>query len=211
LYLRHLWLIINRRPSSPSGRLRFAALSVVRSPSRNTEYGIRNTGKGLTLIELMITIVMFVILTGVIVYILRVVLLSWSSQETRAGIDISLDRGIEEMVRDLREARQVSTVNNDEIRFTQDLTAYYIYYLYNASDSYPSSFNQGAYQLRKAALSGGISGTFTYGSGDIKIIDVLPPPTSDLSFNSNLITLDLSIKRGDETIRSRTQVRPRNL
>ncbi|MFA4889689.1 MAG: hypothetical protein WC628_08990 [Candidatus Omnitrophota bacterium] len=159
----------------------------------------------------MITIVMFVILTGVIVYILRVVLLSWSSQETRAGIDISLDRGIEEMVRDLREARQVSTVNNDEIRFTQDLTAYYIYYLYNASDSYPSSFNQGAYQLRKAALSGGISGTFTYGSGDIKIIDVLPPPTSDLSFNSNLITLDLSIKRGDETIRSRTQVRPRNL
>jgi len=167
--------------------------------------------KGLTLIELMMVIVLFVILTAVVVYILRAVLLSWSSQETRSGVDISLDRGIEEMVRDLREARQVSVVNNDETRFTHDLTNYYIYYLYNAGDSYPPSFNQSSYQLKKATLTGGISGTFTYGSGDIKIIDVLPPPTSDLSLSSNLITIDLSIKRADETIRSRTQVRPRNL
>lgn len=170
-----------------------------------------NLKKGLTLIELMIVIVMFVILVGAMIYILRAVLLSWSSQETRSGVDISLDRGIEELVRDFRKARQVSVVNNDEIRFTQDLASYYIYYLYNASDSYPPSFNQGAYQLRKATLSGGISGTFTYGSGDIKIIDVLPPLTSDLSLSSNIVTIDLSIKRKDETIRSRTQVRPRNL
>lgn len=193
MYLRHLWQIINRRPSS-----------VYRRPSRNTQ-------KGLTLIELMIVIVLFVILTAVMVFILRAILLSWSSHETRAGIDISLDRGIEEVVRDLREARQVSTVNNDEIRFTQDQSSYYIYYLYNANDTYPSSFNQALYQLRKATLTGGINGTFSYGSGDIKIIDVLPPPTSDLSLSSNLIIIDLSIKRGDETIRSRTQVRPRNL
>lgn len=170
-----------------------------------------NLKKGLTLIELMIVIIMFVILTGVIVCVLRAVLLSWSSQETRAGVDISLDRGIEEVVRDLREGRQVNTVNNDEIRFTQDLAACYIYYLYNAGDSYPSSFTQTSYQLKKATLTGGMSGTFAYGSGDIKITDVLPPPTSDLSLSSNLITVDLSIKRGDETIRSRTQVRPRNL
>lgn len=170
-----------------------------------------NLKKGLTLMELMIVIPMFVILVAVTAYILRAVLLSWSSQETRAGVDISLDRGIEEVVRDLREARQVSSVNNDEIRFTQDLTNYYIYYLYNSSDSYPPSFNQSSYQLRKATLSGGINGTFTYGSGDIKIIDVLPPPTSDLSLSSNITTIDLSMKRGNETIRSRTQVRPRNL
>jgi len=47
-----------------------------------------NLKKGLTLMELMIVILMFLILTGVIVYILRAVLLSWSSQETRTGIDI---------------------------------------------------------------------------------------------------------------------------
>jgi len=150
-------------------------------------------------------------LTAVTVYILRAVLLSWSSQEKRAGIDISLDRGIEEVVRDLREAKQISSVNNDEIRFTQDQSTYYIYYLYNSSDTYPPNFNQSTYQLKKATLSGGIGGTFTYGSGDIKIIDVLPPPTSDLSMGSNITTIDLSMKRADETIRSKTQIRPRNL
>ena len=177
---------------------------------RITNHESRNTKQGFTLIELIITISMLVALVGTTAYVFRAVLLSWSNQETRAGIDISLDRGIEEMVRDLREARQAQS-SNDEIRFTQDQTTYYIYYLYNAGDTYPVVFNQSSYQLRKAALTGGISGIFTYGLGDIKIIDVLPPPTSDLSLNSNLITIDLSVKRKDETIRSRTEVRPRNL
>ena len=158
----------------------------------------------------MITIGMLVILVGATVYILRAVLLNWSSQETRSGIDIGLDRGIEEMVRDLREAKAIQS-SGDEIRFTQDQTTYYIYHLYNSGDTYPPNFSQASYQLRKAALTGGIGGTFTYGSGDIKIIDVLPPPTSDLSLSSNVATIDLSMKKADETIRSRTQVKPRNL
>lgn len=195
MYLRHLWQIISR-PSS------------VR---RITNPESRTPKRGLTLIELMMVIVLSVILTAVVVYILRAVLLSWSSQETRAGIDIGLDRGIEEMARDLREARQVQSVNNDEIRFTQDQSTYYIYYLYNSADTYPPNFNQSLYEVRKTTLTGGIGGTFTYGSGNIIINDISPPPTSDLSLSSNVITIDLSMKRADETIRSRTQVRPRNL
>ena len=167
--------------------------------------------KGLTLIELMISVVMLAILVIVLAFIFRAVLLSWSSQEKRAGIDISLDWGIEQAVRDLRQAKSAQAVNNDEIRFTQDNSNFYIYYLYNTSETYPPSFSQSAYQLRKATLSGGITGTFTYGSGQFIITDVLPPPASDLSIASNLVTLDLSVKRGDETIRTRTQVRPRNL
>lgn len=167
--------------------------------------------RGFTLIELMITIVMLAALVGVAAYVFRAVLLNWSSEETRAGVDISLDRGIEEMVRDLREAKQVSYVNNDEIRFTPDQSNYYLYYLYNENDSYPPSFNQSSYQLKKAALSGGIGGTFTYGSGTIIIMDILSPPTSDLSMSNNVVTLDLSLSRGNETIRSRTEVKPRNL
>lgn len=166
--------------------------------------------KGFTLIELIITILMLVALVGASAFVFRAMLLSWSSQETRSGIDISLDRGIEEMVRDLREARQVQS-NNDEIRFTQDQTTYYIFYLYNANNSYPPSFNQSSYQLRKATFSGGISGTFTYGSGPIIITEILPPNASDLSISGNIVSIDLSAKRGDETIRSRTQVKPRNL
>lgn len=154
---------------------------------------------------------MFVVLAVITVYVFRVVLISWSGQETRAGIDIALDRGIEEMVRDFREAREVDSVNDDEIRFTQDASTYYIYYFYDESDAYPPDFDQDSYELRKAALSGGINGTFAYGSGQLVITDIVPPITSDLSISNNIIIIDLSITRGDETIRSRTKVKPRNL
>jgi len=170
--------------------------------------------RGLTLIELMISIVLFIILSVTAVYIFRAILLSWSSQETRTGVNITLDSGIEKMVRDLREAKQVqSTASYDEIRFTPDNSNYYIYYLYNAGDSYlpPPAFDQTTYELRKAALTGGISGTFTYGNGQVMLTDVLPPTTSDLSLSANMLTIDISITRGDETIRSRTDVRPRNI
>ncbi len=171
---------------------------------------MRTNRGGLTLIELMITIAMLVVLTLVLVSVLRVILLSWSSEETRAGIDINIDRGVEEVVRDLRDVKAVQC-SNDEIRFSPDLVSYYIYYLYNAADSYPLAFDKSAYQLRKAALTGGIKGTFTFGSGDIKMTDILPPPVSDVSISGTLITIDLSVKRNDETIRSKTAVMPRNL
>ena len=164
----------------------------------------------------MISVILLSALALVSTFVFRAILLSWSSQEKRAGIDINLDRGIEEVARDLRKARQVqSTTNYNEIRFRHgtSTSTYYIFYLYNASDSYvpPPAFNQSSYQLRRATLSGGINGTFTYGAGDIVVNDVAAPPTSDLSLSNNLTTIDLTVTRGDETIRSRTQVRPRNV
>ena len=183
--------------------------------SRITNHEPRITKRGLTLIELMMTIAMFAILVIVVAYVFRVALISWSSSETRAGIDITLDRAIEEMVRDLREAKLVrSTADYDEIRFTPDYTNYYIYYFYSSGDSYvpPPAFDQTTYELRRATLTGGIDGTLnTYGDGQVIIPDVLPPTTSDLSLNGNMITIDISVTRGDETIRSRTEARPRNL
>lgn len=166
--------------------------------------------RGLTLIELIMTTTMMVVLVGAITYVFLVVLTGWSTQVDRAGIDIQIDRGIEEMARDLREAEVVQSAN-DEIRFTEDQAAYYIYYLYNANDSYPLSFNQSSYELREAALTGGIGGTFTYGSGRIIIIGVLPPPASDLSLTNSIITIDLSVNKNDENVRSKTSVKPRNL
>ena len=167
---------------------------------------------GFTLIELIITTVMFAILAVATTYLFRAVLLAWSSQETRAGVDTNLDRGIEDMARDLRKSQQVqSTANYNEIRYRQGTSNNYIFYLYNASDSYipPPAFNQSSYQLRRAPLTGGLGGTFTYGSGDVVVNDVVAPPGSTMSLSSNLLTIDLSVKRGDDTVRSRTQIRPR--
>ena len=170
--------------------------------------------KGLTLIELISTVIMFAILLGVAAYVFRAVLISWSGQETRAGVYITLDRTMEEITRDLREAREVqSTAGRDEIRFSQDQTTYYIYYLYNEDDAYvpPPVFDEDSYELRKATLVGDINGTFVYGDGRLIISDVVPPATSDLSYDGTIITVDLSVTRDDETIRTRTEIKPRNL
>ena len=94
---------------------------------RHTTYDIRHTKVGLTSIELIIVIVMFVILALVMFSVFRAVLLIWSSQEERAGIDINLDIGIEKIVRDLREAKLVqSAADYDEIRFTHDFSTYQV-------------------------------------------------------------------------------------
>jgi prepilin-type N-terminal cleavage/methylation domain-containing protein len=166
--------------------------------------------KGLTLIELMITALLMAVLMGIVVFVFITLIGQWSSGQNRAGIDIGMDRGIEEMVRDLREANQTQS-SNDEIRFTRDGANYSIYYFYNPSDRYPLTFNQNLYQVKKTAISPGINGTFTYGAGRIVLRDVLKAPTSDLSFANNMVNLDISVFRGNETIRSVTQVRPRNL
>ena len=166
---------------------------------------------GLTLIELMIAVIMFVIIVVVTAYVFRAVLLGWASTEEKRGIDIVLYRGMEEVVRDLREATELSSVNNDEIRFTHDAVTYYIYYLYNSDDSYPPTFGESDYELRRAQLTGGINGTFTYGSGKLIMTDVVPPATSDLSISGDVVTIDLNVTRDNETVRSRTEVAPRNL
>lgn len=174
----------------------------------------RTSRKGATLIELMIVLVLLSVLGGAAMMVFNVVLLSWSSQTERSGADLQLERAAEEMVRDLREARQFqSTAGRDEVRYTTDGSTFFIFYLYNAGDTYgpPPAFNQTVYQLRRATLTGGLSGTFTYGSGTLLLTEVLPPATSDLSASGNLITLDLSVERKEETVRLRTQVRPRNL
>ena len=149
--------------------------------------------KAFTLIELMITIVLFVALAIVSVLIFRTALLAWSSQETRAGIDIDIDYAVENMTRDLREAEIIGFANDDEIRFTKGLnddTSSYIYYFYNSSDSYPPAFDQDAYTLMRASLSSVSgrdlsTGSFTYGNGTIRARNILPPGganPSDLSF-----------------------------
>ena len=116
------------------------------------------------------------------------------------------------MVRDLREAKTIQS-SNDEVRFSTDNVTYYIYYLYNQKDSYPPSFNQASYQLLKTTLSGagGINGTFNYGTGQVILYSILPPPTSVISIAGNVIDIDLSMRRVSETIRAKTEVDARNL
>ncbi len=170
--------------------------------------------RGFTLLETIITLLFFAILATTVNYLFLPILLSWGGEELRAGMDINLDRGFEDVVRDLRKARQVqSTVGRNEFRFTPDGTNFSIYYLYYSADSYvpPPAFTQASYQLKKATIAGGINGTFTYGAGQPIVNDVVPPTTSNLSLSGKLATVDLTVKRGNEQNRSRTQIKVRNI
>ncbi|MGB2598919.1 MAG: prepilin-type N-terminal cleavage/methylation domain-containing protein [Candidatus Omnitrophota bacterium] len=173
---------------------------------------LKNNEKGMTLVEIMIASIIVALLIGAAMTVYIAVLRAWAGQEQRVGISIAADRALSGISQELRSASEVSTsVNDDEIRYTNDGSNYYIYYLYNSGDSYPPAFTESSYQLKHTALTGTINGTFTYGDGRIIATDVLPPTTTDFSFNGSTVTMDISITRGDETIRSKTKISPRNI
>lgn len=168
---------------------------------------------GVTLIELVIALLLFAVLMTAAAFAMNPILLAWSSQQDRMGLQRQVQQGLEKALRDLRLANALQNDASDAIRYTvreSGTNNSYILYLYNASDTWPPAFNQTSYQLRKASLSGGIGGTFTYGSGDLLMRDIQPPATSDLSVSGKSATLDLTLIQGDETFRLLERVKGRN-
>jgi prepilin-type N-terminal cleavage/methylation domain-containing protein len=172
---------------------------------------MKKQNKGFTLVEVLLVAVMFPVIIGLLAFMFQVVLDSWLAQGSRTGLGVRVTKVTREMVGDLRNARGIGSLNSNEIRFTEDGSAYYIYYLYSAADSYPPDFKESSYQVRKAVLSGAIGGTFAYGSGDLIARDILPPPASGLSFSTPMVTIDLTAGQGNSTTRSVGRVRPRNI
>ena len=157
--------------------------------------------------------VALVLLMGVMTVTFTTLFKSWGDRLTSLDIQEDLRQGLEKMMRDLRLATAM-TSSNDAIRYTVregGTTANYIFYLYHPSDSWPPLYNQTAYQLRKATLSGGINGTFTYGSGALYMKEVKPPPVSDLSSLGTVATMDLTVSKYGETFHLLQRIRPRNL
>jgi len=195
--------------------------------------------KGFTLAEMLVVIGMLIFLICIAMYVFSVVLFSWVSEEARAGLGIELDRAVNMIARDVREATE-STPNPikwkypNELRFAvvhsrqADGTPvagsfdYYIYYFYNASDRYPNAFTQSAYDLKRCPLTVAAgydptTGTFTYGNG--QIVANRLSPASSLTVNGDAVIVDLSITAAladlgatndVETMRVRTEIVPRN-
>ena len=154
--------------------------------------------RSFTLIELVITMALFVIIVGVASYVFHAVMFGWSSHNTRAEISIDIDAAFAKMVGQLRRATQISSTSSQEVRFTTPGGSSYVYYIYGS-------------ELKKTTLTGGIAGSFTYGAGEVVLADVLASPTSSIGVSGNMVNLDLSVGRGKETVRSKIDIRPRNL
>ncbi|MBI3616439.1 MAG: prepilin-type N-terminal cleavage/methylation domain-containing protein [Candidatus Omnitrophica bacterium] len=173
--------------------------------------------QGWTLIEVVIVLLLFAVLLSAAAMSLNPILLAWSSHQDRMNLQRQIQLGLERGIRDLRlaGAMQNDATVTAAIRFTvreSGINNSYILYFYNASDAaWDNTYTQSSYQLRKAALTGGIGGTFTYGSGDLLMRDVQPPAASALSVSGSVATLDLTLIRGDETFRLIERVKRRNL
>ena len=169
--------------------------------------------RGVTLVELIITLLLFALLMSATAIALQPVLLAWASHQDRMELQRSVQQGLERAVQDLRLAGTLQNDVNDAIRYTvreSGVNNSYILYLYHASNTWPPAYNQSVYQLRKASLTGGINGTFTYGSGTLLMRDIQPPTTSDLSVSGSVATMDLTLSRGNETFRLIRKVKKRN-
>jgi len=174
---------------------------------------IRAGSRGVTLVELIIAFLLFSVLMTAVAFSVNPILLALASQQDRLELQRQLQHGLERAIQDLRLANAFQSDASDAIRFTvreSGTDNSYILYLYNASDTWPPTYSQIRYQLRKAPLSGGIGGTFTYGSGGLLMRDVKPPPASDLSVSGSVATLELTLVRGDEAFRVLERVKRRN-
>lgn len=173
------------------------------------------TAKGITLIEMVISLLLAGVLMTATAYAMNPILLAWSSHQDRMELERQAQHGVERAIRDLRLATAFQNDANDAIRFSlleSGVSNSYILYLYHANNSWPPAFDQTSYQLRKASLTGGIGGTFAYGDGTLLLRDAQPPPTSDLSVSGSVATLDVTLVRNtDETFRLSQKIRRRNL
>jgi len=169
--------------------------------------------RGLTLIELLLTVGMMSVLVFTVGYTFMIGLQLTNASYDRTGINTNIAQALELVSKNLRQASSIDSLTAGSITFTADLGGggdeSYRIYLYNASDSEPNPpYTQNTYQLRWAV------GTTTYGSGAILVENVdkpNPPSSKPFDQNGNVITMDFEITQGDETVAMRTNVRVRNL
>jgi len=168
--------------------------------------------KGLTLIELLVTLVIMSTLVFAVGYTFVIGLKLWNEGYIRAEMKTDIAQALELVSKNLRQATSIDALTAGSITFTADLgsgsTSYRVY-MYNSSDSEPNPpYTQNTYELRWAQT------TTTYGSGKILVEDIAkpnPPSSNPFSQSGNLITMNFTVTRGDHTVNMRTNVRVRNL
>jgi len=178
--------------------------------------------QGFTLIETIIVLLLMAILLGATGFVFLVSLRAWDSGCIRGGIREDASYAMENMVRDLKAMAMGSLSQYDSgsgniahtIQYDDLSGNTYVLYLYNADDAtLDSTYSQSLYDLRKADITEGDDPAL--GEGTLILRDLVSPnatsPATALAISGNQVTIDFVLRRGNETVRTRTKVRPRNL
>ena len=178
------------------------------------------TNRGFTLIETIIVLLLLAILLGVSGSLFVVSLRAWDSGCVRGGIREDISYAMEKTVRDLKAMANVSPTlygsNTHTIQYDDLDGTTYVFYLYddNADVLFdPTDDPSLLYELHKATKAQLDAGN--YDAGVLILRDLVSPdatsPATALTVGDTQVTLDIVVQRVDETVRTRTKVRPRNL
>lgn len=174
--------------------------------------------RGFTLTEMIIVLLLLALLSGVGGSLFVAGLQAWDSGRTRIGVREDVSYAMDEIVRDLKAMANGSLTRYNSvaqtIQFGERGGDTYVFYLYNAEDSsFDSNYTESLYNLYKADITRGDNPGS--GEGTLILRDVVSPdaasPATALEINGTEATLDLIVRRNNETVRTRTAVRPRNL
>ena len=164
---------------------------------------------GFTILELLVVILALTILIGVVNNVFLVGFAVWNTGYSRSDNRTSATQALELISKNLRQATAITSLTDSSVTFTANLGGgvnTYRIYLYNAADPEPNPpYTQNTYDLRLA------QGVTTYGQGIILARNIIQPINVPFAISGNNITIDLTLKTGDESIRTRTKVTPRNL
>lgn len=172
-------------------------------------YQLSANKKAFTILELLTVILALVIILGIVVNVYLAGLTIWNNGYVRADLRRGLSQSLELISKNLRYATSIDALTASSITFTANLgggSDTYRVYLYNASDPEPNPpYTQSLYELRYA------TSVTTYGSGVVIAENIIQPVNTPFAQSGNTITIDLTAESNDETVRMRSNVRPRNL
>ena len=167
---------------------------------------------GIMVLEILFAIVLVAFLTTSVSLIYIISLQGWQNLGHRSDLHEKISFGLDRLAREVSEANDLSVANHS-LRFTvyeSGLNQSFIYYLYHPADAWPPAYSQTSYNLMRTSLTGGISGTFVYGSGELIVNNLKPPGSTSITASGDVAILTLTGQEGADSITIRQRICARN-
>ena len=168
----------------------------------------RASSQGMTLIELLMTLVLIAALLGSLWMTFDVIFRTFYSQDKRSEIKGEAGRQFFLMSQEMRQATSVTTAQTAAVYFTFDTdgngTDETIQYSWSGTAGTPLQRTQGSVVV--PVVNSVQTASFTYYDSSHNLLS-FPVTLADVK----LVALDLTVSSQDETFQLRSQVRLRNL
>jgi len=169
------------------------------------------------LLEMILVFSVLAVIGGISTDIFITYLRTMNFEHARAEISLDLMENFEyKVVRKIRLAdeTQVSGTLEDRVDYRDGTSGiFYTLYFYNSNDSALGNYDQPTYSLLRATTASLGSALPSYGSGELIMTELLPPPSFYVSTpvtGEPGVVLNLTATKGGETYQLLQEICPRN-